>query len=293
MICSSVNRDRFIVRLLPGDGLYLELDEIPGLRSEEIGRELHQDRGFGFRIRNSVAEKKLLDNWQDVLRWWFSLKISSKPEPTELRNWHRFVQDNFDYRMGVAIGAVVADAWSEGAGDPFHTPTLSEWKSITGMPWIAFWARELLRWGTLDPFVAFALAQGIANTRKEAKKKRPEFEAWLEEQYVEALAENLIDPQHFLDWYRAVQPKKKRKRYGPLKAKLTGKREARKREEYSVLPIQNDKRIVWIDPAGYRLARTEVDENFLTKHPEEVHFTLKVNDDPTIVRSFVPRRVKL
>ena len=38
MICSSVNRDRFIVRLLPGDGLYLKLDEIPGLRSRAIDR---------------------------------------------------------------------------------------------------------------------------------------------------------------------------------------------------------------------------------------------------------------
>jgi hypothetical protein len=28
MICSSLNRDDLIVRLLPGDGLYLKLEEI-------------------------------------------------------------------------------------------------------------------------------------------------------------------------------------------------------------------------------------------------------------------------
>jgi hypothetical protein len=35
MICSSVNLDRFIVRLLLGDGLYSNLEEIQGLRSDE------------------------------------------------------------------------------------------------------------------------------------------------------------------------------------------------------------------------------------------------------------------
>src|SRR5690242_14833763 len=33
MICSSLNRLRFIVRLLPGDGLYSILEEFSGLRS--------------------------------------------------------------------------------------------------------------------------------------------------------------------------------------------------------------------------------------------------------------------
>ena len=46
-------------------------------------------------------------------------------------------------------------------------PTLETWRATTGLPWIGFWFRELLRWGTLDPLVAFALAQGLARTRDE------------------------------------------------------------------------------------------------------------------------------
>ena len=34
MICSSVNLDRFIVRPLSGDGLYSNLEEVQGLRSQ-------------------------------------------------------------------------------------------------------------------------------------------------------------------------------------------------------------------------------------------------------------------
>jgi hypothetical protein len=60
--------------------------------------------------------------------------------------------------IGAAIGAVAAQAWSTGAGDAFAVPSLAEWKATTGLPWFGFWARELLRWGTHDPFVAFALS---------------------------------------------------------------------------------------------------------------------------------------
>ncbi len=34
MICSSVNLERFMVHLFPRDALYLNLEEIPGLRSD-------------------------------------------------------------------------------------------------------------------------------------------------------------------------------------------------------------------------------------------------------------------
>jgi len=36
MICSSVNRDRFIVHPLRWAGLYANVEKIQGLRSEEI-----------------------------------------------------------------------------------------------------------------------------------------------------------------------------------------------------------------------------------------------------------------
>lgn len=49
----------------------------------------------------------------------------------------------------------------------------------TRLPWFGFWIRELLKWGTLDPFVAFCLAQGLANTRDGAAARRPSFEDWL------------------------------------------------------------------------------------------------------------------
>src|SRR3546814_10915905 len=121
------------------------------------------------------------DLWNDVLGWWMAEPGARAPEADDLRAWQRFVADNLEYRLGVAVGAVVAKAWSDGAPDATTTPTLGERKQTAGMPWSGIWARELLRWGTLDPFVAFCLSQGLAQTREAAAQRRPAFETWLDD----------------------------------------------------------------------------------------------------------------
>ena len=123
--------------------------------------------------------------------------------PSACAAWQRFVTENVEFKLGVAVGAAVARAWGENAG-VLETPTLDTWRTTSGLPWLGFWFRELLRWGTLDPFVAFALAQGLARTREEASERRPAFEAWLVQEAVDRNAETLIDPQRFLAWQRSL-----------------------------------------------------------------------------------------
>jgi hypothetical protein len=136
---------------------------------ESIAGLLTNDRGYGFRIRATDVEQQLLENWRVVLAWWMQVTNAVAPEPKSLRAWQRFVTENLEFRLGVAVGAVVATAWSGGADDnPLAVPSLATWKETSGLPWFGFWARELLRWGTLDPFVAFALAQASAVTAKPA-----------------------------------------------------------------------------------------------------------------------------
>lgn len=222
---------------------------------EEIGELLATDRGFGFRVRQTDTDQALLRTWTNVLGWWMDEPDSLTPEADDLRAWQRFVADNLEYRLGVAIGAVVAQAWSTGTGDAFAVPTLAEWKATTGLPWFGFWARELLRWGTHDPFVAFALSQNLVQTREEATGRREEFDAWLNEEFDNIDAEDRIDPQLFLKWQGSL-PSRERPAAadGAEAVQLTGTNGSRQR--YSVIPLENGAVIRWLDPAGFELARS-------------------------------------
>ena len=156
----------------------------------------------------------------------------------------------------MAIGAVVAQAWTTGAGNPLAVPSLAIWKETTGLPWFGFWARELLRWGTHDPFIAFTLSQGLARTREEASARRPQFESWLKEGYDDLETEDLIDPQLFLAWQGSLP-----RRVGdaapnlPEPVNLTGT--DGRRDRYSVIPVSERGLVRWLDPAGFELAQSD------------------------------------
>lgn len=224
------------------------------VRFVRLGDLVRNKPGFGFRTRGTIGDQQILTNWTDVLRWWMHVPSAAPPQPQNLRAWQRFVGDNLDFRLGVAIGAAVAEAWSAGA-DGTLTPDLASWRETTQLPWFGFWIRELLRWGTLDPFVAFCLAQGLAETREAAARRRPEFDAFLRIERPDATPDDFIDPQLFLAWERQiprgdVQPAPAISIAATLMATDGG------RGRYGVLPVATQTHTVWYDAAGFALART-------------------------------------
>ncbi|UEM19535.1 DEAD/DEAH box helicase [Skermanella mucosa] len=253
---------------------------------EQIGDLLSADRGFGFRVRSTISDQRLLGRWKEVLAWWMQEPDASAPDADELRGWQRFVADNLEFRLGVAIGAVVAQAWSAGAADTRAVPSLAEWKKTTGLPWFGFWARELLRWGTHDPFVAFALSRGLAKTREAAAERRGEFEAWLDEEYDDLEAENLIDPQLFIQWQSSfLQPERAATASPSESVDLTGTDGRRKR--YNVIPATDGVLVRWLDPAGFELARSEdIPEEFRDKSIRNDYELRKNRHRSSVYRTF-------
>lgn len=178
----------------------------------------------------------------------------------------------------------MAQAWGQNAGD-LEMPTLETWRATTGLPWIGFWLRELLRWGTLDPFVAFALAQGVARTREEATLLRPAFEAWLAAEGFDRQAETLIDPQRFMAWQRSrvLQPVVD-DAVRASAAQLT--QVDGHLRSYDVRPIVRNGSVEWIDAAGYSLAQSLRSPALLTATPERHDFRLTTGLVTEVVRTF-------
>ncbi|NRR29363.1 DEAD/DEAH box helicase [Oxalobacteraceae bacterium] len=225
------------------------------------------DRGFGLRARTTVGDQELFANWISPLSWLMNVPGALSPAPSELRAWQRFASDNFEFRLGTAIGAVVAQAWSQGTDEPFLVPSLEAWKSTTGLPWFGFWAKELLRWGTLDPFIAFVLAQGIEGTRAAAAGRRNEFEEWLNINSGIRESDDLIAPQNFIAWAGTLQITTAPPLPSPV-VDVALSDGVGSLTQYDVLPIARSDSVQWIDPAGYLLA-TSRDLSIRSPHKDD------------------------
>lgn len=254
---------------------------------EALGNTISGDRGFGFRVRRTDTDEAILEHWRDVLGWWMNELDVAAPSPEDLRSWQRFVSDNLEFRLGVAIGAVVAEAWNDGAEGEQALPSLADWKNTTGLPWVGFWARELLRWGTHDPFVAFCLAQGLAPTRETASARRGEFDGWLDEEQIDPTSEDRIDPQLFLRWQASLPRAERAADASPqMPAVLTGTAGARGR--YSVIPITRGDGIAWLDPAGFELAITNPLASVGSRPSRNDFELITARGEPTVRRLFRP-----
>lgn len=254
---------------------------------KNIADLLASDRGFGFRVRDTMIDQFLLEDRDNVLAWWMQGPNAASPAPNNLRSWQRFAADNLEFRLGVAIGAVVARAWSDGANDPLAIPSLEKWRDTTGLPWFGFWARELLRWGTLDPFVAFVLAQGLSRTRSEGRERRSEFESWLSREYKDIEPDDMIDPQLFLEWQRSLpRDVADIMDNGPARVEVTGTDGRLKR--YGVVPVKQGGKVSWIDAAGFELATSNDDGKLLGANTYRDDFEIRILQNSASVRRVFP-----
>lgn len=251
-----------------------------------LGEAVADDGGYGFSIRDTEMGRTLYANWHEVLGWWVGMPDALGPTPQNLRAWQTFTSDNFEFRLGVAIGAVVARAWSQGTDDPLDTPTLDTWKDVTGLPWFAFWAKELLRWGTLDPFVAFTLSVGVAKSRPEAEAMRGQYLEWLAGELDVPGGEDLIDPRNLLTWSRTLKVRDAAApRRAPIAAELSGTDGRSGR--YAVIPVRSRTRIRWLDASGFQLAVSDIPDDFPARYRQPNDYDLLIEGGvASVVRTF-------
>lgn len=231
-----------------------------------------------FRITNNLGRSRNFQDWPKLLRWWLAkTTLSRQPAAKEITNWYEFVAQNFVYRGTWGLGSIIG-LLMEGADDgiPIRPLEMGDWPR-SGLPWIAFWMKELITWGTLDPVAAFLLARGDAIDRPSAEA---DARSYYEGLSADADPNEVLDPRQIRDWVgrRHVRSRDTSSTAGfMISAELVQPVTNYLCSHLSILPIDDGDTLIWIDPAGYTVARSERPYNW-PEMPSIFEFDLNIRE---------------
>jgi len=251
---------------LPPSTAYELLRNMPQIRLLlEIGEPYAQwDNATRLRFIESVVDEigqikrfKVpveTQEWKEILSWWLIHDRSSFPAPNKIADWHKNIHQWFGYRFCWGLGSVIGAAFEDVSGGEFRATTLDEWQQ-TGLPWITFWLKELIAWGTLEPVAAFLMSIGVVQTRSEAERQALNYYDQCEQ-----TGDDVLDPRSIRDWTQDTFPGEAAvatsSQQRQVRAEVTDPSIRQTNRPYRVLPIIEVDGIGWIDAAGYILARS-------------------------------------
>lgn len=197
--------------------------------------------------------------WQEVLEWWMkTLARNQWPKPEKLDDWHKYVRTYFINRASWGVGAVIALVADEMLGEQTQPLDIKEWRKLD-LPWVVFWFKELLTWGTLDPVAAYVLSRNLAITRGAAHALASEY---YQEKTVDSPHADLLDPKLISDWVdrQTTGSGVDRSLRSDISVRLVRDFSKYTGGPIRVLPVRRGDEINWVDPAGYLLASSFDDE---------------------------------
>jgi len=176
---------------------------------------------------------------------------SDSPEASADLKVVRLHLASVSYRTTWAVGSVFSIVMAENSPQQTRPISLDDWVE-TGLPWAAFWLKELLTWGTLEPVAAFLLARGRCETRLEAEDLATRYYAAGNPEHTD----DIFDPRSIRDWAATLAPPRPRAAGGvPTSTQVELLRDfSGAQERLRVLPAEVEQRLYWFDYAGFALA---------------------------------------
>lgn len=229
-------------------------------------------------------------DWRSVLRWWLDpANAPAGPKPDQVGLWHEYAASNFAFKANWALGSVTSlalDAVQESAAPV--ALSIGEWAK-SGLPWVVFWLKELLTWGTLDPVAAFLLARGSAITRTEANATAADYYG---SQAAEPDANAILDPRRIREWMEGVRPVRpggaRSRDKVSVAARLTVPAHSMKVQTLRVVPAKrHGGHVAWMDLAGYHVATSEGIALSPEWVPETTDFVLDVPSRTVTVSEYL------
>lgn len=250
---------------------------------------LHElSRVPSFRITTTLGRSRNFTDWPKLLRWWLSKStLTQQPEPGKITSWYEFVSRNFIYRGAWGLGSIIGLLLGQDDSErPIRALEIEDWPR-SGLPWIAFWLKELLTWGTLDPVAAFLLARGNTIDRQRAETEAQEY--YLEHQAIPS-PNDMLDPRIIRNWLdaRRIRPQEITPRTEfSINVELEREYGEYLMERLTVMPIDVNDRLVWIDSAGYSVARSAKPREW-PQVPSAYEFELSVRDGIVLGTAYLP-----
>ena len=240
-----------------------------------------------FRIEATLGSGRNSPNWSTVLRWWLAkATMPTQPPANKITRWFDFVSQNFIYRGTWGIGSIIGLLLDNADGNPpVQALEIDDWPR-SGLPWIAFWIKELITWGTLDPIAAFLLARGNAVNRPQAEAEALSYY----EGILEGTTPNdILDPRLVRDWVDArciPADDPLITRNFVVEAVLTRPPTAYRNRRFTVTPIDVDNRLNWIEAAGYSVANSDKPRNW-PDNPSTFDFELDVEESTIMGNAYL------
>lgn len=231
-----------------------------------------------FRISTTLGRNRNFEDWPRLLRWWVTkTTLSTQPEQNQITSWYDFVAQNFVYRGAWGLGSLIGLLLDETEGEqPIRVLEIGDWPR-SGLPWIAFWIKELVTWGTLEPVAAFLLARGDAINRPQAEEAA---RAYYDQLPRDTDANDALDPRTIRDWVdaqRMAQEELQAVQRFTIQATLVRPAAEYLRPRLTVSAFEVPGLLIWLDPAGYIVARSGKPDDW-PDNPSTFEFELTVSD---------------
>ncbi|MFC3746808.1 DEAD/DEAH box helicase [Paenibacillus sp. GCM10012306] len=235
-----------------------------------------------FKIPNGIGSRTSFKEWKQILHWWLHpSSATSHPKNNEISKWIKFIKQKFEYLFNWGLGSVISLSMDSANEGTLRATTIQEWPNLE-LPWIVFWLKELIVWGTLDPVAAYFLAHGIDNTRIEAEKRA---ESYYYDKSSE-LDEELLNASSIRSWAESQYSSLNKSNLliaKEMKVEVNDRVLKSSCKQWRVLPINTGDKITWIDAAGYELATGSIPSNWNYQVAHNVDFIL--NSDKSIILS--------
>jgi DEAD/DEAH box helicase len=245
------------------------------------------------KFKLKIPSKKTSGNisWNEILRWWLDpIRAIKQPKPSQISNWHSYISQNFGYRFNWGLGSVIALAIDEAFGDELVESSLENWTK-TGLPWIVFWMKELIVWGTLDPVAAYLLAKvEDVTTRKQAEELAQTYYQCISERETEA--NEHLNAINIKNWVEQSFSRVERHLLTPeppnqIIVNLLRDFSKAPSKKWRVVPVEIGDDIQWFDLAGFSLAICQKPEKWQSDFLNTYDFMLDAENRVVSSKSYI------